>query len=389
MLACVKHTFLELVDKEELRNSGSSTRSKSAEATVGRDCCELQGNGKPEQELCCVDRLNILLKTQQILDPMPQRPKEPSLDELLRLQMRLSEATSRSTASAQPAQAIAVAAAPPKLLGLAGKRIQSNSSVSTMATDFEIAEDSLAPRLGGIRKAFSSGSVSSMAGSDFHFEESTAEGGVEFGMIIEEGPMTPFAAQLDSEEVCNDSWSGPIVHPEGNRIAAARDGSKAEFCHNLVPKNVNLVEKFSESIHEAPTTMMIRNIPNRYTQREFVQELTELGFGGSYDFLYLPLDKGTQCNVGYAFVNFLEPSTAQWCTQVFDNYSFKKFQKARGKIAAVSVAHLQGYEANMRHYENSAVHGIARMKKQQQGPKFLPQGGRNKNRASKGALTKQ
>ncbi|CAE7945467.1 ML3, partial [Symbiodinium sp. KB8] len=168
---------------------------------------------------------------------------------------------------------------------------------------------------------------------------------------------------------------GPIIEEEERdnpRVAAAKDGSKAEFTHNQVPKTVNLAAEFSKTpLRAPPTTMMIRNIPNRYTQREFVRELDGLGFAGTYDFLYLPIDKGTLCNVGYAFVNFLEPISAQRCMEVFHNYIFQRYRKVRGKIAAVSIAHIQGLEANMRHYENSAVNMAPRIK-QQRGPLIIP-----------------
>ena len=46
------------------------------------------------------------------------------------------------------------------------------------------------------------------------------------------------------------------------------------------------------------TTVMLRNIPNRYTQQMLVDELDEVGFALCYDFLYLPMDKATKANVG-------------------------------------------------------------------------------------------
>ena len=49
---------------------------------------------------------------------------------------------------------------------------------------------------------------------------------------------------------------------------------------------------------------MIRNVPNRYTRYQIVDELNLHQFEGCYDFVYLPIDQATEANVGYAFVNF-------------------------------------------------------------------------------------
>ena len=38
------------------------------------------------------------------------------------------------------------------------------------------------------------------------------------------------------------------------------------------------------------TTVMLRNIPNKYTQRMLLDEVNTLGFEGEYDFFYLPID---------------------------------------------------------------------------------------------------
>ena len=98
-----------------------------------------------------------------------------------------------------------------------------------------------------------------------------------------------------------------------------------EYKHNKVPKTRNLAEKDKGPI----TTLMIRNIPNRYSQKQLVMELESVGFrrndGQSehkqlneselkiegeremrFDFVYLPMDMSTDANVGYAFVNFTD-----------------------------------------------------------------------------------
>merc|ERR1719491_2194110 len=137
-----------------------------------------------------------------------------------------------------------------------------------------------------------------------------------------------------------------------------------DFTHCLVPKSTNLVEEFSKSSTETPiTTVMIRNVPSRYTQHELIEELGQLGFGGKFDFLYAPTDFGTMGNVGYAFVNFISFAWAVRCQKELDGHLFAKHQKkTTKKLATVSVAHLQGLQANLRHYEKSAVAGRARSK---------------------------
>lgn len=51
------------------------------------------------------------------------------------------------------------------------------------------------------------------------------------------------------------------------------------------------------------TTLMIRNIPNKYTKDRLLQ-LIDVDFMNTYDFFYLPMDFENKCNVGYAFINF-------------------------------------------------------------------------------------
>lgn len=247
----------------------------------------------------------------------------PTIDELRQLQRRLSEVTGKW---------------PDKRAGGCLRNVASCSSVSTMISDG--AED-FTRSTSSLRHVISSGSVSSMVSWG-------TEGGEEQQLLRQ---------HLD--DVQEDS-----PHDAGAYHRSRCPSLPEDFSHKRVPKTVNLAEAYSEAGREGPpTTMMIRNIPNRYTQRELIRELEELGFGGSFDFLYVPIDKATMCNVGYAFVNFIEPAWAARCMQTFDNYPFKKYRKARGKIATVSVAHIQGLEANLRHYENAAVNGITRSRK--------------------------
>jgi len=139
--------------------------------------------------------------------------------------------------------------------------------------------------------------------------------------------------------------------------SAPSDPGHREYMHKDVPRRLNF-EYMSDGgpscgSRELPTTMMIRNIPNRYTQQDLLEELEELGFTSLIDFLYLPRDKAAKASIGYAFVNFVDGSSAQRCREVLLCHNFSRGGKSRE--AHVSAAHLQGLEANRAHYEQSAI----------------------------------
>ena len=104
------------------------------------------------------------------------------------------------------------------------------------------------------------------------------------------------------------------------------------------------------------TTVMLRNIPNKYTQRMLLDQLSELGYEGQYDFFYLPIDFRNRCNVGYAFINFTSPDVATKFKNHLHGYRLTGFNSQ--KICEVSYARVQGLKANIQHYRNSPVNGI-------------------------------
>eukprot|EP00931_Biecheleriopsis_adriatica_P005592 TRINITY_DN107085_c0_g1_i1.p1 TRINITY_DN107085_c0_g1~~TRINITY_DN107085_c0_g1_i1.p1 ORF type:complete len:404 (-),score=77.12 TRINITY_DN107085_c0_g1_i1:367-1578(-) len=101
------------------------------------------------------------------------------------------------------------------------------------------------------------------------------------------------------------------------------------------------------------TTIMMRNLPNKYTQQMLLEEVDQAGFAGSYDFFYLPIDPETRANRGYAFLDFKEPATAARFKQCFEGQSLRMFKSS--KIVTITPAQLQGFEANYKHYSSSRV----------------------------------
>eukprot|EP00747_Dinoflagellata_sp_TGD_P168942 gnl/TRDRNA2_/TRDRNA2_196580_c0_seq1.p1 gnl/TRDRNA2_/TRDRNA2_196580_c0~~gnl/TRDRNA2_/TRDRNA2_196580_c0_seq1.p1 ORF type:complete len:265 (+),score=47.61 gnl/TRDRNA2_/TRDRNA2_196580_c0_seq1:51-797(+) len=99
-------------------------------------------------------------------------------------------------------------------------------------------------------------------------------------------------------------------------------------------------------------TVMMKNLPNRYSQQMLLEEIVKAGFLGSFDFLYLPLDPDTSVNRGYAFINFVDACEAQMFKAVFDG---RKLSPNSSKCVSVMPATTQGFEANYAHYSRSLL----------------------------------
>mmetsp|Transcript_41371 Transcript_41371/g.119021 ORF Transcript_41371/g.119021 Transcript_41371/m.119021 type:complete len:980 (+) Transcript_41371:142-3081(+) len=130
--------------------------------------------------------------------------------------------------------------------------------------------------------------------------------------------------------------------------------------HGEVPRRLNLEAWSKENTpdSEKVTTLMIRNVPNRYDRILLMQELDELGFQGKYDFVYLPIDNSTQWNVGYAFVNFDLPECAKRCMAMLEGHQFFRFRQNNKRVAQVSVAHIQGLEKNLAHCSGTSLFSL-------------------------------
>jgi len=101
------------------------------------------------------------------------------------------------------------------------------------------------------------------------------------------------------------------------------------------------------------TTVMLRNLPNKYTQKMLLEELNNSGFVGLYDFLYLPMDPETNANKGYAFVNMTDPSYAWTLRNTYEGKRMPHFNSE--KEVSVVPAALQGLKANRAHYSKARV----------------------------------
>jgi RNA recognition motif-containing protein len=116
------------------------------------------------------------------------------------------------------------------------------------------------------------------------------------------------------------------------------------------------VNSMATTVAEAQTTVMLRNIPNRYAEKWLIEEIDAVVPG--CDFVYLPLNfvkKNT--NLGYAFVNFPTAALAEEFMTAFAGYRWLR-QPASVKKAQISYAKVHGKEANIEQYAERAAEGI-------------------------------
>lgn len=118
-------------------------------------------------------------------------------------------------------------------------------------------------------------------------------------------------------------------------------------------------------------TCMIKNIPNKYNIYDLIDYINMTHYG-TYDFLYLRMDFKNNCNVGYAFINFVDTK------YVFSFYNrihgMKWMNIGSRKIAELKYATIQGLENLIQKFASSKIMNEQDVFR----PKIFSTSGRNK-----------
>ena len=100
------------------------------------------------------------------------------------------------------------------------------------------------------------------------------------------------------------------------------------------------------------TTLMIKNIPNKYTIGTFLDEIN-VEFRNKYDIFYLPIDYGNKCNLGFAFINFVDPMHIIHFYELYRGKRWRRFNSE--KICELVYAKIQGKKELISHFEKGKV----------------------------------
>ncbi|EXJ80283.1 hypothetical protein A1O1_08425 [Capronia coronata CBS 617.96] len=140
------------------------------------------------------------------------------------------------------------------------------------------------------------------------------------------------------------------IDPDYDRLATAIQREALRTGRRLSPSiNHNAVDiaRIQAGIDVRTTaSIMLRNIPNRVDQ-SMLKRLLDVTSHGRYDFMYLRIDFANNCNVGYAFINFVDFVLAR---------AGKRWNCfASDKVAEVSYATIQGRDCLVQKFRNSSV----------------------------------
>ncbi|KAF5838586.1 RNA recognition motif 2-domain-containing protein [Dunaliella salina] len=166
-------------------------------------------------------------------------------------------------------------------------------------------------------------------------------------MMGQKGAGTPAALQAAAAQFLQQhgSMAGGAGPPMAGMGMPHHSQREAEKLYALNPEKIQRGE-------DRRTTLMIKNIPNKYTQKMLLATVDEQ-FKGTYDFFYLPIDFKNKCNVGYAFINMVQPIDIIPLMHRFNNRKWERFNSE--KVCSISYARIQGRAALVQHFQNSSL----------------------------------
>lgn len=151
-----------------------------------------------------------------------------------------------------------------------------------------------------------------------------------------------------SSPILNGSGAGSVPTNSSNGMSSMGERKKKYDDKSQFMLNLERV-RLSQDVR---TTLMIKNIPNKYTQKMLLSTVDDT-HKGLYDFFYLPIDFKNKCNVGYAFINFIDPQSIISFYEKLHNTKWEKFNSE--KVCNIAYARIQGKESLISHFQNSSL----------------------------------
>ena len=122
----------------------------------------------------------------------------------------------------------------------------------------------------------------------------------------------------------------------------------------IIKNNFELIVDINRviSLEDKRTTVMIKNIPNKFN-KDILLDIIDQNFKGTYDIFILPIDINKNRNYGYAFINFINSYFIPYFYFMFNG---KKWSNTNSeKICEITYSNIQGKNNLILHYHNKIV----------------------------------
>ena len=134
-------------------------------------------------------------------------------------------------------------------------------------------------------------------------------------------------------------------------------GSKGTLIDNILIKEPvfepNVDIKKILSLEDNRTTMMIKNIPNKFSRDLLIKTINQ-NFEGTYDLFILPTDGNRNKNFGYSFINF---TYSYYIPYFYYMFNGKKWSSTNSqKICEITYSKVQGKVNLIGHYPNKIIY---------------------------------
>jgi hypothetical protein len=122
------------------------------------------------------------------------------------------------------------------------------------------------------------------------------------------------------------------------------------------------------TLEERRTTLMIKNVPNKFTNDIFLSIFNK-EFEDKFDLFLLPTDIKEKKNYGYAFINFINPLDIIY---FFYRFNGKKWPNTNSvKICEIVFSKIQGINKMIKHYHIKVMYQKIMMKNEEENKKDI------------------
>ena len=166
---------------------------------------------------------------------------------------------------------------------------------------------------------------------------------------------------LENLKIDNSNKNNFIINDNYKNVNNIINNDNNKICNNNVinilkknqkPNSYEINIKKILTFEDKRTTLMIRNIPNKFTKDNFLY-LFNKEFEGKFNCFLLPTDFNEKKNFGYCFINFLNSLDIIYFYYKFNGKNWPGTNSK--KICEIIYSKIQGINKMIRHYPIKSI----------------------------------